>query len=475
MAAERQQRCASPSDISVSDLSAPSADSSFFGHPTGLGWLSSAEFWERFSYYGMQSLLVLYMTRWLLEPAHVAHVLGLGLLRRVIEGICGTQSPQALASIVFGGYAGGVFLTPIFGGYLADRVLGRTRTVTLGALLMATGHFLMIFDGAFLLALLALLLGAGCFKGNIAAQVGELYGSGDARATNGFQIYFMAISLAIVAAPLVCGTLGERYGFHWGFGAAGVGMIVGLAVYLRGRASLPPERRRREHVPVRRRLEPGDSRKLAVMLALLPLFGISQLANYQTYNAYIVWAAASYQFSIGGTTMPVTWIFSFGSIIAVLTIAGSVLFWRRWARRRAEPSEITKMTLSTLLLGLAPLVPALGSYLVLLTGHKISLGWAVLFETLNDIGYANFVPVGLALYSRVAPRALGGMMTAVYYSHLFVANMLAGWLGSFMGKMSGTDFWLLHSAVVLGAAAMLALLRNRVSRVLVPSPDVARI
>jgi proton-dependent oligopeptide transporter, POT family len=470
MRAELQRRCASPSDILVSDVTAPSADSSFLGHPAGLGWLSSAEFWERFSFYGMQSLLVLYMTRWLLEPAHVGHVLGFGVFRRALEAVCGARSPQALASIVFGGYAGGVFLTPIFGGYLADRVLGRTRTVMLGALLMAAGHFLMAFDATFLLALMALLIGAGCFKGNIAAQIGELYPSGDARATNGFQIYFMAISLAIVAAPLVCGTLGERYGFHWGFGAAGVGMIVGLMVYLRGRAWLPPEPPRRAHVPVRRRLAPGDARKLAVMLALLPLFGISQVANYQTYNAYIVWAATSYQFSVGGMMMPVTWIFSFGSIIAVLTIAGSVLFWRRWARRRAEPSEITKMVLSTLLLGLAPLVPALGSHLVLLTGHKISLGWAVLFETLNDIGYANCVPVGLALYSRVAPRALGGMMTGVYYLHLFVANMLAGWLGSFMGRMSGTDFWLLHSAVVLGAGAMLALLRKPVSRLLVPSP-----
>jgi POT family proton-dependent oligopeptide transporter len=455
----------------VRSLSAANTDASFLGHPLGLGWLSSAEFWERFSYYGMQSLLVLYMTHQLLQPGHIEHVAGFTLFRRAVEAIYGPLTAHALASIIFGFYAGLVFVTPIAGGYLADRILGRTLTVVIGALLMAAGHFLMAFEASFLLALLCILVGAGCFKGNIAAQVGELYPRGDPRTTNGFQIYFVAISLAIVAAPLVCGTLGETYGYHWGFGAAGVGMIVGLAIYLRGRKWMPPERsiRRGAREASRRVLARGEKRRLMVMLALLPLFGAAQVTNYQAYNAYIVWAEASYRLQVFGMSMPVTWLFSFGSIISVLTIVGSVIFWRWWAKRRIEPSEITKMTISTLILSLAPLVPALGSFVVSTTGHRIGLGWAVLFEIINDIGYANFIPVGLALYSRVAPESLGGMMTGIYYLHLFAANMLAGWLGSFMERMSGTRFWLLHAAVVFGAAIILLMFRDAVTRLLVPT------
>lgn len=450
-------------------LSVAGADAAFLGHPRGLGWLSSAEFWERFSYYGMQSLLVLYMTHRLLQPGHVDHVAGFALFRRAIEFIYGPLTPHALASIIFGLYAGLVFVTPVGGGYLADRVLGRTRTVVIGALLMAAGHLLMTFEAAFLPALMCILAGAGCFKGNIAAQVGELYAQGDPRAANGFQIYFVAISLAIIAAPLLCGTLGERCGYHWGFGAAGVGMIVGLAIYLRGRRWMPPEASVRRTVgkAKRRALEPMEKRKLAVMIALLPVFGIAQVTNYQVYNAYIVWAEASYRLEVLGMAMPVTWLFSLGSVISVLTIIASVIFWRWWAKRRTEPNEITKMTMSTLILAIGPLVPALGSYVVSTTGHQIGLGWALVFELINDIGYANFLPVGLALYSRVAPESLGGMMSGVYYLHLFAANMLAGWLGSFMERMSGVHFWLLHSAVVLGAALTLLLLRSAVSRLLI--------
>lgn len=452
----------------VSRMNSHTQQHSLMGHPRGLVWLSSAEFWERFSYYGMQSLLVLYMTRRLLLPGELEHIAGFRVFRSAVESLYGTLTPQALASIIFGMYAGGVFLTPILGGYVADRLFGRTRTVVLGALLMAAGHFLMAFAATFLLALLCLLAGSGFFKGNIAAQVGALYETGDPRASTGFQIYFMAISLAIVAAPLVCGTLGERYGYHWGFDAAGVGMLIALTIYLRGRGALPPDRTRAGAKVHRRTLAPGEGRKLALMLALLPIFGAAQVADYQAYNAYIVWAADTYEFHVLGMSMPVTWLFSFGSIVALLMIGGSVLFWRRWTRRRREPDEITKMTLATLILSLAPLVPALGSHLAAASGHRIGLGWAVLFETLNDIGYANFVPVGLALYARVGPRALGGMMAGIYYLHLFAANMLAGWLGSFLERMSAERFWLMHTAIVLGAGISLALLRKVVVRVLVP-------
>src|SRR5690606_25979236 len=144
--------------------------------------------------------------------------------RRLYGGIDG----QPLASAIFGTYTALVYLTPIFGGLLADRVLGRRRTVILGAVTMAIGHFLMAFETTFLIALLCLIVGNGCFKGNIASQVGALYGPEDLRRASAFQIFYIAINAGVISAPLIAGTLGEDVGWHWGFGAAGVGMLIGL-------------------------------------------------------------------------------------------------------------------------------------------------------------------------------------------------------------------------------------------------------
>lgn len=146
-------------------------DRSFFGHPRGLAYIAFTEAWERFSYYGMQALLVLYMVNRLLHPGHMEHVAGFGPFRHLLETVYrGPLSVQALASAIFGLYTGFVYLTPIAGGLIADRLLGRTRTITIGALLMAAGHFLMAFDVTFLLALVCLLSGVGCFKGNLALR-----------------------------------------------------------------------------------------------------------------------------------------------------------------------------------------------------------------------------------------------------------------------------------------------------------------
>src|SRR4051812_41401434 len=249
------------------------ADRAFLGHPKGLGYLAFAEGFERFSYYGMQALLVLYMTKQLLLPGHVENVAGFGPFRAAIEWAYGPLTPVALASAIFGLYAGFVYLTPIAGGIIADRMLGRTRTITVGALLMAAGHFLMAFDVSFLLALLCLLLGVGCFKGNIATQVGELYAPGDLRRADAFQIFLLAVNIAVIISPLVCGTLGQKVAWHWGFGAAGVGMLIGLVVYLSGRRWLPaeagPKARAAGEAPARPPLVKGDGAKIVVLVLLL--------------------------------------------------------------------------------------------------------------------------------------------------------------------------------------------------------------
>src|SRR5438876_2332069 len=165
-----------------------SEDRSFIGHPRGLGYIAFTEAWERFSYYGMQALLVLYMVNRLLHPGHIEHIAGFGPFRHLIEIFRGPLSIQALASTIFGLYTGLVYLTPIVGGLIADRVLGRTRTITIGALLMSAGHFLMAFDVTFPLALTCLLTGVGCFKGNLASQVGALYATGDNRRADALHV-----------------------------------------------------------------------------------------------------------------------------------------------------------------------------------------------------------------------------------------------------------------------------------------------
>jgi POT family proton-dependent oligopeptide transporter len=446
----------------------------FLGHPVGLGYLAFAEAWERFSFSGMQALLVLYLGQRLLLPGHVEHVAGFGAFRGWIEGAYGRHlSVGALASAIFGLYTGGVYLTPLFGGWLADRVLGRTRTITLGAFLLMAGHFLMAFEAPFLIALVCLGLGVGCFKSNIAAQVGELYAPNDLRRADAFQLYMIGISLAAMLSPLVCGALGQRVAWHWGFGAAGVGMMVGLAVYLRGRKWYPPMRREAGARGFQgAKLAKGEGLTILVLLLLLPPLALASVGNEQMFNAYLVWGEAHLNLRVFGQTMPVTWLVSADALIATGAMAATVLFWRGWTRRHREPDEIVKLVVGVAISATAPLVLALAAAGEGVSGRKIGLGWAILFHGINEIGVANVFPVGLALFARASPRAVGGVMVGVYYLNLFASNMLVGWLGTLYEGMTPTGFWLLHAALVGIGGALLLLAALVFRRILAPKVDV---
>jgi POT family proton-dependent oligopeptide transporter len=437
-------------------------DRVFLGHPRGLAYLAFAEAWERFSYYGMQTLLVLYMVRQLLLPGHVEHVVGIESLRSFVESMYGPVSVQAFASGIFGLYTGFVYLTPIFGGLLADRLLGRKLTVTIGAVLMALGHFLMAFEMPFLLALSCLLLGVGCFKGNIASQVGALYKPGDLRVASAFQIYYIGINAAVIVSPLVCGTLGELVGWHWGFGAAGVGMLIGLAIYLSGSAYLPadPLLERRQGRATSTKLRPGEGKVLTLLILLLPVLALGVVANQQIFNAYVVWADQNANFRLLGHDIPTTWLITLDAITSTGFLIGSVWFWRIWARRRKEPSEITKMALGYLISVTGVLALAAGAYGQQLTGGKVSLLWLVAFHMLNSIGFANAFPAALALYSRLSPPALAATMMGIFYLHFFAANNLAGRLGGLLEKMPAVQFWLMHAAMVAFAGVMVTIVRH---------------
>src|SRR5438270_6845430 len=324
-------------------------DRSFLGHPRGLGYIAFAEAWERFSYYGMQALLVLYMINRLLHPGHIEHILGFGPFRHLIESFRGPLDIQPLASTIFGLYTGLVYLTPIAGGLIADRWLGRTRTITIGALLMSAGHFLMAFDVTFLLALTCLLCGVGCFKGNLASQVGGLYATGDNRRADAFQIYYIFINGGVIAAPLIAGTLGEVYGWHWGFGAAGVGMLIGLTIYLLGRKYLPPDSPVVEKVDQAKKTKLTRRDKLAIvaLLILLPFLTIAVIPNQQIFNAYLVWAQDHADLIFFGKKMPTTWLITLDSIVSVSFLFIAVIFWRLWSKKFREPAEITKISIGS--------------------------------------------------------------------------------------------------------------------------------
>ena len=212
-----------------------------FGQPRGLFFIGATELWERISFHGMQALLVLYMAEQLLLPGHVENIVGFSGFRAAIEGVTGPLSSQALASQIFGLYVGSIYLVPVFGGLLGDRVLGRRRAVALGALLMTAGHFCMAFEASFLAALLLLILGAGVLRGNLTSQVGDLYSDDDSRRETAYQIYYGALNSGAFVAPLITGVLAQTYGWHYGFGFAGFGMLIGLLIYLSGGRDLPPD------------------------------------------------------------------------------------------------------------------------------------------------------------------------------------------------------------------------------------------
>jgi POT family proton-dependent oligopeptide transporter len=340
----------------------PRTDRAFFGHPRGLGILAGTELWVAFSYYGMQSLLVLYMTGYLLRPGHIEHILGFVPFRAFLGALYGPVGGQALASAITGLYGALAFGTPLIGGLIADRWLGRTRSIIAGSVLMTIGHFLMAFDVSFLLALLCLVMGTG-LAGVLKAQVGGLYASQDLRRADAFQIYTLVVQLAVIAAPIVCGGLGEKVAWHWGFGAAGVGMAIGLVIYLAGRRWLPPDPMAKGAAdqPAHPPMTLHDWRTVGVLALLVPVFALAFVGNNEIVNGYLLWGRDHYQLEFLGQTMPVSWLLSLDAVIASGTIVLVVIFWRWWARRRREPDEIVKAGIGALIAACGPLVLAAAS------------------------------------------------------------------------------------------------------------------
>ena len=433
----------------------PARQRTFLGHPAGLGYLAFTEAWERFSFYGMQTLLVLYMIDQALKRGHVEHILGFGMLKTFVQAITSGQlTVQALASEVFGLYTATVYITPLLGGWLGDNWLGRTRAILFGATLMAVGQFLMMFETSFVIALVCLVFGAGFIKGNIAAQVGALYPDDHIRRDEAFQIFVLAVNAGVITAPLICGTLGELVGWRYGFMAAGIGMLLAIVIYLSGRRYLPPDTPETRKAGAGAALTRSEWTRIGALVALVPIIAVVFVINNQIFNAYIVWAQDTANLSILGWRMPVTWLLSYDAGVSTAFLALAVFFWRWLAKRGIVPHELTKITLGCAISVLGALWLALAAY-VSGTG-KVALAWFLMFHIINTIGFVSLYPFAIALFSRAAPPKVNAMMISVFYLALFGTNLMVGRVGALYGTMSHTNFWLLHAA--LGAASTVVIL-----------------
>jgi POT family proton-dependent oligopeptide transporter len=418
-------------------------DRAFLGHPKGLGFLGFTEACERFSYYSMQTLLVLYMVNYLLLPEHIGKVVGLDWLRSWhYPGLDG----QPLSSAIFGDYTSLVYLTPILGGIIADKLTGRKIAMIVGGLVMALGHFLMAFEGAFLFALLSLIVGVGLFKGNIATQVGELYGEKDLRRAMAFQIFYIFINVSVIAAPLISGTLGQKVGWHYGFGCAGVVMVLGLAIYLSGQRWLPEDRGRvRKDSGPRESLSKNDWTCVLYLVILIPVLAISLLTNQEIFNAYLVWGDQQFNLTFMGTTLPSSWLITLDAILSFSMLVAVAAFWKWWSFKWREPDEISKMIIGSFftIAGGACLFIAAATQP---EGGKIGLFWPFMFHLLNSIGFAHILPISLALFTKIAPKQITATVIGLYYLSFFVANKVVGTIGGLYSSLPTTTFWLIHIA-----------------------------
>jgi POT family proton-dependent oligopeptide transporter len=419
-------------------------DRAFLGHPKGLGFLGFTEGCERFSYYSMQTLLVLYMVNYLLKPGRMEHVVGLSWVQNhIYHGISG----QPLASAIFGTYTALVYGTPIVGGIVADKWLGRDTTLIIGGVVMAIGHFLMAIQSAFVFALLALVVGVGAFKGNIATQVGALYGPNDLRRAMAFQIFYIFINVSVIVAPLISGTLGQKVGWHYGFGCAGVVMVIGLLIYLAGRRYLPREELAGPgkdpvlHEPLTR----GDWLCVLYLVILIPVLAVSLLTNQEIFNAYLVWGDQHFNLKLLSYTFPSSWLITIDSAVSFTMLVVVAAFWNWWGTHRTEPDEISKMIIGSVFTIAGGLCLFMGALTEPAHG-RISMFWPMLFELCNSIGFAHILPISLALFSKISPKQLTSTVIGLYYFSFLIANAVVGYVGGLYSSLPTTTFWLIHVA-----------------------------
>ena len=446
-------------------------DRAFFGHPRGLSTLFFTEMWERFSYYGIRPLLVLFMTA------------------ALASGGFGFDRPTA--SSIVGIYAASVYLASLPGGWVADRILGLRRSIWYGAILIALGHLAIGLSAVFakpvfFLGLILIVLGTGLLKPNISAIVGDLYPEGGARRDAGFSIFYMGINVGALVAPLVTGYLGEQVGWHWGFGAAGVGMLIGVITFkLRegtlGRIGEAPSGDAAERASGIRWLTigmailvtivalvatgivpfnavwvasrtsyvmlalallyfaylfflgglTGDEKKRVVVIIVLFFFSIVFWAAFEQAPTSLNLFAADYtDRRIGGWEMPILWLQAANSFFVIALAPVFAAIWMALGRRGRDPSHPAKFSFALAAAGLGFLVMVFAAQRVLATGGgRVSPWWLVVSYLFQTIGELSLSPVGLSAMTQLAPRKFGGQMMGVWFMSIAMGNLIAGIIG----------------------------------------------
>jgi POT family proton-dependent oligopeptide transporter len=422
-------------------------------HPRGLPILFGTEMWERMSYYGMRALLVGYLTKYLLLPGHVEGVLFYTPIKHLFEALAGPLAVQPFSSLIYGTYTGLIYATPLLGGWLADNWLGQRATAIIGMVLMAFGHFMMASEAMLFPALLLLIVGGGFFKTNTSSQVGLLYANGDSRRDSGYAIFYVGINLGAFLAPFVCGTLGEKLGWHYGFAAAGVGILLALVVYLTGWKHLPPDTRRATAGP-RAPLTQAEWKSVgALCLLVLPLT-LYWACNEQQGNTMALWSLDNTDRAINllgwHTEIPWTWFQSFNPFVIFACTPLIVAMWQR--QGAAQPSSTMKMVVGCFLMVAANLLMAAVAW----QGGKTSWLWLAAYFIVMTIGEIYLYPVSLSLSSKVAPLRIASLMMGVIFLPNFLGGgFLQGWLGTFWDTMDKWAFFVMIAAIAAAAGLMI--------------------
>ena len=407
----------------------------------------------------MQALLMLYMTKYLLLPQHARDVLGLAQFRSVLSSTSGPMTDLAFATLTYGIYSGLIYATPLLGAWLGDRVIGKTKAVTIGTLLMAAGHLAMASEHFFLIALLLLVVGSGCLLGNMAAQVGLLYSPDDHRRTRAFGLYLLALNVGALIAPLIIGTLGEKVSWHWGFGAAGFGMLIGLATYLFGRRHLPPDTISKG--TDRAKLSRAEWKTIGVLMLMLVPYLLATAALNQAYGIMYIWADTSVNRNIFGWQMPVTWVGIFDGTMTIVGVLVGNAIWKRSAERGREMSDLSKLAVSCVGMALGYLYIG-GVALLPITPIVLWLG----FYVIVDLATVWMEAPPQAIITRSAPSSTSATMIAVFKLASAFAYFLLGWLGRFYEPLGPPLYWTLTAALPLTGLVLLLVTRGMITRVL---------
>ncbi|WP_242097761.1 peptide MFS transporter [Sphingomonas sp. CROZ-RG-20F-R02-07] len=402
----------------------------WFGQPRGLTVLFLTNMWEQFSYYGMRALLVLYMTKAL-------------------------SFSDGWSSLVYGTYTGCAYLTPIVGGPIADRWLGKRRAIVIGASLMALGHFMMAFGPLLYLALATIAVGNGLFLPSLPSQVGDLYAPDDPRRSWAYNVYYVGINLGGFLAPFVCGTLAAVYGWHYGFGAAGIGMLAGLVIYLVGSRYLPPEPTRAP----RKRDAPAPERGSFDRTTLLTLAGVAlsvmvfRGAYEQVGNALNKWADTGVDRHLGRFVIDTTWFQALNPLFVMVMTPALLATWVRRAAAGHVQRAARRMATGALIVAAAYLL--LAGVVWASGGGLAHWGWLFLFFVVFTFGELFILPTGLGLFARLAPAGRGATTVAAWFATIFAGSFGAGAVGTLWTRMPHGAYFALLALLAAIAAAML--------------------